>query len=77
MAKENADLSYDLNIDMTLFIYEYPEIAEAFYNHSLELIEGLQEMLGKIQKGILEEDNMINLTLKRKVSGILIENSGF
>jgi len=67
MSKESPELSYDLPIDMTMFIYSHPEAAQGFYAATFQFIEGLKSIVDSIQKQILTEENIIRYRYKSKV----------
>ncbi|CAI2385009.1 unnamed protein product [Moneuplotes crassus] len=71
MAKEVKEKDYDLFIDLTLLIYEFPEVGQVFYTSSLKLISSLEETVMNIQKKFQEDltsDSLFRLTIKEKVS---------
>ena len=70
MSKEDVEQDYDLNIDLTLFIYEYPLIAKIFFNNSLQFLQSLEQTVLKIQNTIqneISEESLFRLIVKPKV----------
>jgi hypothetical protein len=64
LSKENPDRSYDIYIDLTLFLYEYPEVAEAFYMRPTSFLNGLRKIVLEVQREILEEGGLARIRFK-------------
>ena len=64
MLKKNEAFWYDLFVDLTLFLYEWPEVGESFYNDTVEFLEWLYKIVIKIQTQLKEEEAFQLYTLK-------------